>query len=40
MMPYDLIEKYVADFAHFEKVRRTFSKWLMKEHPERELPFE
>ena len=39
MMPYDLIEKYVSDFAHYESVRRTFSKWLLKNHPEKELPF-
>lgn len=38
MMPYDLIEKYVADFVEHEKSKRHFIKWKHEHYPD--LPFD
>lgn len=38
MLPYDLIEQYVADFAQHEKVRRHFAMW--KTNKGYDLPFD
>jgi hypothetical protein len=37
MMPFELIEKYVADFAHHEEIKRKFAMW--KINKGYDLPF-
>ena len=38
MMPYDMIEKYVADFVMHERSKRAFIRWKHEHYPD--LPFD
>ena len=38
MMPYDMIDKYVYDFAHMMETIKKFQIWKLNHYPD--LPFE
>lgn len=38
MMPFDYIDRYVADFVDHEKAKKAFMRWKREHYPV--LPFE